>query len=231
MSGFFLTLDGIDGAGKSTLLDGLCQWFRSQKNRVVTHTRDPGGTSVGGEIRRLMLDSDLRIHPRTEATLFMASRSEMVAQIIQPALDRGEVVISDRYLLSTVVYQSNAGLSRKDQDSDAAANATSNLPLSTTDLWEIGRWAAGGRDPDLTLLLDLPADVSMRRLAGHPDRMEARGLEYMQRVRQSFLCEVSRAGGAWKVLDATLTPEQLLVQAIQSVQELIHSSSPLRDES
>jgi dTMP kinase len=198
--GRLVTLDGIDGVGKSTQIEQLATFFRSQGHSVIL-TRDPGGTPVGAKLREILLDSELAMHRRSEAMLFMASRSEMVETIIRPALSRGDIVISDRYLLSNVVYQSVGG------------------EVPAEELWRVGRWAAGGLDPDLTLLLDMPAEESIRRMKGPADRMESRGVDYLESVRQAYLKELPMAGGDFKIVDAGACESVVTTAMIDAVSE------------
>lgn len=187
----FIHLDGIDGGGKSTQISLLQERLLSETGRQVTCVRDPGSTVAGEAIRKLLLDSDLEMHRRCEALLYMAARSQLVEERIRPALNEGGIVISDRFLLANVVYQSVGG----GEDPEV--------------LWELGEIATGGLRPDLTLLLDLPVEVSMERIQRPVDRMESRGEEYMRRVREGFLAHLSRSGGRSVVIDATETPEDV----------------------
>src|SRR3989442_8735003 len=141
MSGRFIALDGLDGTGKSTQCRLLADWLRSQGREVVT-CRDPGGTPLGDALRTILLHHKHEMTPAAEAMLFMASRAELVARVIRPALEAGRGVVSDRYLLANVVYQGHTG------------------GMSVDDLWEIGRRTTGGLEPDLTLVLDLPVPVA-----------------------------------------------------------------------
>jgi len=191
----FITLDGIDGGGKSTQVARLCDFLRDAGHRVVA-VRDPGGTPTGEAIRSLLLDSDLSMNRRSEAMLFMAARGELVHRIIRPAIADGAVVVSDRFLLANVVYQSIA--------SDAETGE-----LATADLWRIGQWATGGLRPDITLLLDLPADVAMSRIDRPADRMESRGIDYLASVRQAFLSQLPHSSDQTCVIDASQPPDQV----------------------
>src|SRR5262245_59734233 len=151
----FLSLDGLDGTGKSTQCRLLADWLRAQGRRVV-ECADPGGTPVGDVLRELLLDHRSAMTPACEALLFMASRAQLVAEVIRPALEAGQVVISDRFLLANIVYQGHAG------------------GLDPTLLWETGRLATGGLEPDLTLVLDLPVAAALGRRKGMADRVESR---------------------------------------------------------
>ncbi len=189
----FIAFDGIDGAGKTSQLDRTYAWLTGN-GRAVERVRDPGSTSGGEAIRGLLLHSDLMLHRRTEALLYMAARSQLVEERIRPALVAGKTVLSDRFLLSNVAYQS----------------AGEAVPAEV--LWKLGTIATEGLLPDLTVLLDLPAEVAFRRLNRATDRMESRGEAYMERVRQVFLKEVARAGRHHVVVDATLDPERVWEQ-------------------
>ena len=195
LPGRLYTLDGIDGVGKTSQIERLAQRLR-QMGRPVQTTRDPGGTEVGLRLRELLLQSDLSMDRRTEAMLFMASRCEMVAQQIRPWLRAGNDVISDRFLLANVVYQS--------LDSDGT-----DADLSTDDLWNVGRWSIGDLPVYQTFLLDLPAVESIRRVGATRDRMEARGLAYLEAVRKRYLRELPQAGGHAVVIDASRSIDEV----------------------
>ena len=199
--GRFIVVDGIDGGGKSTQMRRI-ETVLSQRGRAVVRVRDPGSTPTGDRLRELLLQSDLQMDRRTEALVFMAARSEMVQSIIQPALRRGDDVLCDRYLLSTVVYQSIGG------------------EVSADELWRIGRWAAGGLDPDLTILLDLPASVSIQRVGDQSDRMESRGTEYLEAVRQAYIRQLPHAGGRHTTIDATASVEDVGDQVCRALEML-----------
>lgn len=182
----FLSLDGLDGTGKTTQYRLLIDWLKEIKI-PVTGCVDPGGTAVGDELRKLLLfGREHRIAIATEAMLFMASRAQLVNEVIRPALDRGEVVISDRFLLANVVYQGHAG------------------GMSPEDLWMIGSVATGGLEPDLTLVFDAPLEVSLARRKRETDRMEERDLEFQQAVRRGFVFEAGRRPEKHRPIDATL---------------------------
>ncbi len=170
----FLSIDGGDGSGKSTQVELLCGWLR-ERGQDVLACRDPGSTPLGEAVRGLLLDRhDLHIDRRSEMLLYMAARSQMVEEVIRPALEQDKTVVSDRYLLANVVYQGYGG------------------GLNVATLWEVGRIATAGLMPDLTIVLDVPADVAAARMARPLDRMEKQGDDFHARVRQGFLTEAAK---------------------------------------
>jgi len=181
----FLSLDGLDGTGKSTQCRLLVDWLAGQKV-PVTACADPGGTALGQELRKLVLfGREHRIATATEAMLFMASRAQLVDEVVRPALDRGEVVISDRFTLANVVYQGHAG------------------GMNPEDLWAVGRIATGGLEPDLTLVFDVPLEVSLARRQRDADRMEERDLDFHRRVQTGFRYEAGMRPEKYRIIDAT----------------------------
>lgn len=187
----FLSLDGIDGTGKSTQLRLLAESLRG-RGLTVTTCVDPGGTDLGAKLREILLHGrQASMSVRSECLLFMASRAELVDQVIAPALDRGEIVLSDRYLLANVVYQGHAG------------------GLLPDDVWQLGRFATSDLLPNLTLVLDLPVETAKSRRAGKADRMESRDDGYFERVRQGFLIEAARDPTRYHVVDATPAVERV----------------------
>jgi dTMP kinase len=182
--GVFLSLDGVDGAGKSTQCRLLEDWLRSQGHDIVS-CHDPGGTALGQELREILLHHQGTMALMTEAMLFMASRAQLVAEVIRPALESGRVVLCDRFLLANVVYQGHAG------------------GLDAAQLWSAGMVATDGLEPDLTLVLDLPPEVSQSRRKPSADRMESRGPDFFARVRAGFLMEAQRRPERFCVIDAS----------------------------
>ena len=181
----FITLDGIDGAGKTTQLDRI-ETFLIERGLAVVRVRDPGSTPAGEAIRLMLLEGDVELHRRTEAFLYMAARCQLVDECIRPALEEGKTVLSDRFLLANVAYQSVGG------------------ETSAEELWELGRLATWGMQPDLTILLDVPAAVSLARFDRAADRMESRGADYMEAVRKRFLQEVPKSGKQHVIIDASV---------------------------
>jgi len=184
MAGLFLSLDGLDGCGKSTQCRLLADWLRA-RGRNVTACADPGGTAVGDVLRSLLLDKRQPMTLACEALLFMASRAQLTAEVIWPALAAGGDVISDRFLLANVVYQGHAG------------------GLDPARLFEIGLLATGGLEPDLTFVLDLPIEAALARRQGPADRVESRDAAFHARVRAGFRAEAARRPERVTLLDAT----------------------------
>ena len=204
----FLSLDGGDGTGKSTQCKLLADWLRAEGCDLVV-CRDPGSTPLGEAVRGLLLDRhDLNIHRRSEMLLYMAARTQMVEEVIRPALEAGKTVLADRYLLANVVYQGHAG----------------GLDVET--LWEVGRVATGGLMPRLTVVLDVPAQVAAARLTGTPDRMESQGAAFHARVRQGFLAEAERRPGEIVVVDASAGIEQVHKAVCEAVAPLVAGRAP-----
>ena len=198
----FIAVDGIDGVGKSTQMNRLKEYLEIHVGEVLM-VRDPGSTLLGSKLRELLLESDLEMHRRSEAMLFMASRCEMVETVIKPALQRGVTVISDRFLLANVVYQSIGG------------------EVTSDELWELGLLANGNLKPDLTLLFDMPAAEAARRRKDPADRMESRGVDYMESVRQAFLRELPKSSSEVTVIDAGQTPDEVTEQMLGQITNLL----------
>ena len=199
----FITVDGIDGGGKSTQIERLVNHL-SESGRDVIAVRDPGSTEIGQRLRSLLLDSDLKMHRRTEAMLFMASRSEMIESTIRPAIADGKSVVSDRFLLANVVYQSIG-----------TDDVTADL------LWQMGRLASGNLRPDLTILLDMPAPTALDRVGETRDRMESRGAQYMEAVRQAFLTQLPESSDETVVINADQIVDQVTVDMLTAVDRLL----------
>ncbi|MEI8231839.1 MAG: dTMP kinase [Actinomycetes bacterium] len=205
MAGLFISFEGIDGVGKSTQADLLESWLQS-KGRTVVRTLEPGGTDVGIEIRKILLHHRGDLAPRAEAALFAADRAHHVSSKIRPALDRGEIVITDRYFDSSVAYQ---GAGRE---------------LSQTEVRDLSLWAVGGLLPDLTVLLDLPADVARNRRNGsgtEPDRLESEKIEFFERARQAYLDLAKAEKERFLVIDAAASVDVMQEQIVNRVAGLI----------
>ncbi|EXJ52311.1 dTMP kinase [Microbacterium sp. MRS-1] len=191
--GIWVTFEGGDGTGKTTQATRLENWLREQQ-RTVVRTREPGGTEVGVLIREIVLHHRGEVAPRAEALLYAADRAQHVATLVRPALARGDVVIQDRYLDSSVAYQ---GAGRV---------------LDAEQVRDLSMWATEGALPDLTVLLDLDPAVARRRLdaADKPfDRLEAEKSEFHERVRSAFLALAAADPARFLVLDAALPADEL----------------------
>jgi dTMP kinase len=181
--GRLIAFEGVEGSGKSTQLELLRRLLEEQGRDVVV-TREPGGTPAGERVRALLLDPAVELHPRAEALLFAAARAELVEAVIRPALERGAVVLCDRYLDSSLAYQGEArGLGRD--------------PVS-----QVNRFATGGLLPDLVVLLDLDPAAGLARRARDPDRIEAQDLGFHRRVRDAFRDLAAAEPGRFAVVDA-----------------------------
>ncbi|MGW1760090.1 dTMP kinase [Streptomyces mirabilis] len=188
-NGFFIALEGGDGAGKSTQAEALAEWIRAKGHEVVV-TREPGATPVGKRLRSILLDvSSAGLSHRAEALLYAADRAEHVDTVVRPALERGAVVISDRYIDSSVAYQ---GAGRD---------------LSPTEIARINRWATNGLVPHLTVLLDVSPEAARERFTEAPDRLESEPVEFHTRVRSGFLTLAAADPGRYLVVDAAQEPE------------------------
>ncbi|MEU3198447.1 dTMP kinase [Streptomyces sp. NPDC006996] len=190
-TGFFIALEGGDGAGKSTQAEALAEWIRA-KGHEVALTREPGATPVGKRLRSILLDvSSAGLSHRAEALLYAADRAEHIDTVVRPALERGAVVISDRYIDSSVAYQ---GAGRD---------------LSPTEIARINRWATDGLVPDLTVLLDVAPETARERFTEAPDRLESEPAEFHARVRAGFLTLAAADPGRYLVVDAGQEPESV----------------------
>ncbi len=188
--GIFIAFEGGEGSGKSTQATLLRDWF-VERNFNVVLTREPGGTDLGSQLRRVLLDKGTgAVAPRAEALLYAADRAEHVHSIVRPALNRGAVVISDRYVDSSIAYQGSGRV------------------LPSEDVLRISRWATEGLIPDLTVVLDLPAAEGLAR-CGTLDRLESEPLEFHERVRRSFMQLASVEPDRYLVVDGTGTPEEI----------------------
>ncbi len=193
MSGLFITFEGGDGTGKSTQVRLLTQWLIEQGRAVVT-TREPGGTEVGTALREIVLHHRGEVDPRAEALLYAADRAQHIGTLVRPALERGDVVVQDRYIDSSVAYQ---GAGRV---------------LDAAEIKRISLWATGDLIPHLTVLLDLPGDVARERLAQEHktfDRLENEHDDFHERVRAAFLALATAEPQRFLVVDATQEIDQI----------------------
>ena len=193
MSGLFITLEGGDGSGKSTQMGALTEWLR-QRGHSVVQAREPGGTELGLELREIILHRRGYIAPRAEALLYAADRAHNVATVVRPALERGDVVIQDRYLDSSVAYQGTGRV------------------LDPAEVRDLSLWATEGLLPLLTVLLDLDPAVGRERLDASRtryDRLEAEKADFHERVRAAYLALAAAEPERFLVLDATRPVDEL----------------------
>jgi dTMP kinase len=204
VTGLFVTFEGGDGSGKSTQSSLLREWLESQ-GREVVFTREPGGTELGDEIRDIVLHRRGHIAPRAEALLYAADRAHHIATKVRPALERGEIVLQDRYLDSSVAYQ---GAGRV---------------LSADEVRNLSLWAAEGLLPDLTILLDLDESVGRDRLNARTkyDRLEDEEQDFHARVRAGYLALAAAEPERFLILNATDSVESLAAAIRDRVSALL----------
>lgn len=200
MRGRFITFEGIDGAGKSTHIEWVAGRLR-ERATVVT-TREPGGTPLGEDLRGLLLHRKMDLE--TEALLMFAARREHIAEVIEPALARGDWVISDRFTDATFAYQGGGR----------------GLPRERLEVLE--QWVQGDLQPDLTLLFDVPLETAAQRLASarEPDKFEAESRAFFARTRAEYLRRAAEAPGRFRVIDATRSIDDIRVTLEQIISSL-----------
>lgn len=189
-AGVFVSFEGGDGAGKSTQLARVARWVEQRTGREVVRTREPGGTSLGRTLRELLLHGE-DLDARTEALLYATDRAHHVAALVRPALARGAVVLSDRYLDSSVAYQAGG------------------RTLDPEEVERLSLWATDGLLPHLTVLLDVEPAVGLGRLTGRPDRLERAGDDFHARTRRAFLDRAAADPARWLVLAGERSPAEL----------------------
>jgi dTMP kinase len=210
LRGFFISLEGLDGSGKTSIGERLANTLQAL-GRETLLTREPGGTAIGEQIRAVLLGSDSHVmRAETEALLFAASRAQHVAEVIQPALARGAVVISDRYTDSSLAYQwGGRGLAL-----DAVVGAQA--------------LATGGMQPDLTLLLDLPVPIAMQRKkedAGEANRLDREAVQFHTRVRDAYHSLAAADPARWRVIDADRPRDEVWSDVWATVEPLVLPSA------
>ena len=195
--GYFLSFEGIDGAGKSTHIEAFGELLKQQHpNREVVMTREPGGTPLGEQLRKLLLDAPMNLE--TEALLMFAARREHIAQVIEPALQAGKIVISDRFTDASFAYQGGGrGLSLE--------------KLNALEMWVQGRTDGVLLQPNLTILFDLPGAIAEARRSQvrAPDKFEQMDLDFFERVRQEYLRRAKADLKRFHLVDATQTREAI----------------------
>jgi dTMP kinase len=206
--GLFLAFEGGEGTGKTTQARLISIWLREQGFDVVM-THEPGATKVGMRLRALLLDTaHTGMSPHAEALMYAADRAEHVASVIEPALARGSVVITDRYTDSSLAYQ---GTGRG---------------LRGADIAKLNSWATGGRVPDLTIVLDMPPEAGLGRRTRSADRLEAEPVEFHRRVRAGFLELVGAEPSRYLVVDATQPVELISQQIKDRIREILPDPVP-----
>ncbi|MGY1710111.1 dTMP kinase [Geodermatophilus sp. SYSU D00758] len=203
--GLFVAFEGGEGAGKSTQVRLLVEWLTGQ-GRPARATREPGGTPAGAAVRAIVLDrAHTGLAPRAEALLYAADRAQHAHAVLRPALAAGEVVVTDRYVDSSLAYQ----------------GAGRTIPVE--EVRALSAWATGGLVPDLTVLLDLPPEAGLARARGRAvaDRLESESLAFHRRVRETFRALADAAPGRYLVLDAARPAEELAAAVRGRVGELL----------
>ena len=204
--GVFVCFEGGEGSGKSTQSKRLAAWLEASSYDVVL-TFEPGDTQVGREVRRIVLSPETgELDDRTEALLYAADKAEHVATLVRPSLERGAVVITDRYVDSTLAYQ-GAGRS-----------------LDVREVEAVARWATGGLRPHLTVVLDLAPEAGLGRFAGR-DRIEGESLEFHQRVREAFVAMAAADPDHYLVLDARADVEAIEAAVRRGVEPLLRQAA------
>lgn len=206
MSGYFITFEGIEGSGKSTQLTLAAQALRASDHTVIT-TREPGGTVIGDALRNILLDpTHTAMHPITELLLYAAARAQHVAEVIAPAVSRGDIVLCDRFADATTAYQG------------AARGLTAEL------IQTVHRIATQQTWPRLTLLLDLPVDVGLARARARttpPDRIEQETLAFHERVRQAYRALAAAEPTRIHLIDALLPETEVHTQIMQRINHYV----------
>ncbi|MFH1706543.1 MAG: dTMP kinase [Planctomycetota bacterium] len=197
--GRFIVFEGPDGSGKSTQAGRLTAALEG-RGAAVLMTREPGGTPIGEKVRELLLDArNTAMDRRTELLLYMASRAQLVAEILQPALDAGRLVVCDRYVYSSLVYQGYAG------------------GLDQEEIARIGAFATAGLVPDLVLVVDVDPATGLRRRGRVLDRMEQQSLTFHARVREGFLGLAARDPGRFRVVDGSAAADAVFARVMTEV--------------
>lgn len=199
----FITLEGPEGSGKTSHIPHLVEFLR-EKGYTVFPTREPGGTSIGEQIREVIHDlKNAEMHPRTETLLYQAARAQIVEEVIRPRLDVGEVVLSDRYADSTIAYQGYGHQQELEQ------------------VRGLIRYATGGLIPDLTVLLDLDVEVGLKRKTNQEEwnRLDAYTVDFHRRVRAGYLEMVSQEPGRWIVIDAGRAWQEVQVELRNAIEK------------
>ena len=200
--GKFITLEGMDGAGKSTHIPNIIAALKTRDVEVVS-TREPGGTRLGEQLRALLLHDAM--HPETETLLMFAARREHIANVIEPALKRGAYVLSDRFTDATYAYQCGA------------------KGVASTKIKQLEKWVQGNLQPDMTLLFDVPVEISIKRLssAREPDKFEREDAKFFEKLRQAYLTRAKENPARFRVIDANQTLDKVKAEVNKMLEEII----------
>lgn len=212
MSGIFITLEGPDGSGKSTITELIVEYLKDLNIDFIV-TREPGGTSIGEDIRNIILDKkNTNMSPRTEALLYAASRSQHVYEKIRPALEEGKVVLSERFVLSSLVYQ---GIGRE---------------LGVSDVKAINDFGIEGVNPDLILFFDIDPVEALSRKTGENsgDRLEMEGINFHREVYNGYLKLISMYPENIKVIDASKSVEDTFEEVKNELDKIFKKGGPLK---
>ena len=202
--GKFITLEGMDGAGKSTHIPNIITALKARGVEVVS-TREPGGTRLGEQLRALLLHDAM--HPETETLLMFAARREHIANVIEPALKRGAYVLSDRFTDATYAYQCGA------------------KGVASSKIKQLEKWVQGSLQPDLTLLFDVPVEISMERLttAREPDKFEREDAKFFEKLRQAYLTRAKENPARFRVINANQALDKVKAEINTMLEENISS--------
>lgn len=204
--GLFISLEGGEGAGKSTVINAINQRLQ-ERGFTVVQTREPGGSAAGEAIRGILLDPAQRLCAESELLLMFASRAQLVREVILPALERGDAVLSDRFTDASFAYQGGG------------------RGIDTACIAELERWAVGIK-PELTFLLDVGVDVGLQRArsrGGEPDRIEREQLGFFERVRASYLARAASEPHRFVVIDASQTAEVVVTSVLAALDKWLAS--------
>lgn len=202
MKGLFITFEGPEGSGKTTQIKRIGEWLSKEKVEYMM-VREPGGTSIGDSIRQIVLDPvNSEMAQTTEILLYAASRAQLVEEVIKPALEKGKVVLCDRYVDSSIVYQGYGAM------------------WNLHDILQVNRVATGGLTPDRTYFLDIPVDVLERRLTergNEKDRIEQRDREYHMRVRQGYITLAKDESARYRIINGIKHPDEVFEQIMRDL--------------